>query len=47
MGAPDAVEGGLAYVERRPPRWRGRVSADWPEWPRPDAETTIEREDED
>ena len=38
MGAPDAIEGGLAYVERRAPDWKGRVSTDWPEWPRTDAE---------
>lgn len=30
MGAGDAVEGGLAYMERRAPRWISRVSADWP-----------------
>jgi enoyl-CoA hydratase/carnithine racemase len=33
MGGPDAVEGGLAYVERREPRWKSSVSADWPGWP--------------
>lgn len=38
MGAPDAIEGGLAWVERRAPAWRGRVSTDWPAWPRTDAE---------
>ena len=32
MGSPDAVEGGMAYFERRPPRWESRVSADWPGW---------------
>ena len=34
MGAPDAVEGGVAYVERRKPEWKLRVSRDWPDWPR-------------
>ena len=43
MGAPDAMEGGLAYVERRAPRWQGSVARDWPDWPRTDAE----REGED
>ena len=33
MGAPDAIEGGLAYVERRKPDWKLRVSKDWPDWP--------------
>lgn len=32
MSLPDAVEGGVAYLERRAPRWRGSVSADWPGW---------------
>ena len=31
MGRPDALEGGLAYVERRPARWSSSVSRDWPE----------------
>jgi len=34
MGAPDAIEGGVAYVERRKPEWKLRVSRDWPDWPR-------------
>lgn len=30
MGAPDATEGVLAYLERRAPRWSGRVTRDLP-----------------
>ena len=33
MGRPDAVEGVMAYLEKRDPRWTLRVSKDWPEWP--------------
>jgi len=32
MTKPDAVEGGMAYFERRTPAWSGRVSRDWPSW---------------
>jgi enoyl-CoA hydratase/carnithine racemase len=32
MGNPDAAEGPLAYLERRPPRWTSSVADDWPEW---------------
>ncbi len=32
MTMPDAVEGGAAYFERRPPNWTGRISQDWPGW---------------
>lgn len=32
MSTPDAVEGGLAYVERRTPRWSARLNKDWPRW---------------
>ncbi len=32
MGKPDAVEGGMAYFERRAPRWQTRLGADWPQW---------------
>lgn len=31
MGMPDALEGGLAFAERRAPRWCSKVSPDWPE----------------
>ena len=34
MGSPDAVEGVMAYLEKREPRWRGSVAADWPDWPK-------------
>jgi enoyl-CoA hydratase/carnithine racemase len=34
MGRPDAVEGVMAYLERRAPDWKLRVPRDWPdEWP--------------
>ncbi|MBT4522646.1 MAG: crotonase [Halieaceae bacterium] len=36
MTQPDAVEGGLAWAERRKPQWSGRISRDWPEWMAPD-----------
>ena len=32
MALPDAVEGGMAYFERRPPDWQSSVSRDWPDW---------------
>ena len=31
MMQPDAVEGGMAYVEKRAPKWQTSVSRDWPE----------------
>jgi len=34
MGRADALEGVMAFVERRTPRWQLTVSEDWPpEWP--------------
>lgn len=33
MGAPDAIEGPVAYLERRKPEWKLSVSKDWPKWP--------------
>ena len=30
MKQPDAVEGGMAYVEKRAPNWQSSVSKDWP-----------------
>lgn len=32
MSQSDAVEGGVAYMERRAPEWSGSISKDWPEW---------------
>jgi hypothetical protein len=32
MGRADAIEGGMAYVERRDPQWSSRISEDWPQW---------------
>lgn len=31
MAKPDAVEGGMAYFERRTPNWTSAVSRDWPD----------------
>jgi enoyl-CoA hydratase/carnithine racemase len=33
MGKPDAIEGAVAYLERRAPRWGLSVARDWPLWP--------------
>lgn len=34
MGQPDALEGVMAFLERRAPKWKLRVSRDWPtKWP--------------
>ena len=30
MGRPDAIEGGLAFVEKRAPRWQTPLSQHWP-----------------
>lgn len=38
MGRPDALEGAVAWLERRAPRWQSSLEADWPDWPRPDAD---------
>jgi len=36
MGGPDAIEGVMAYVERREPKWSQSVGRNWPEWPSED-----------
>ena len=33
MPKPDAIEGPVAFVEKRTPQWKLRVSRDFPEWP--------------
>jgi hypothetical protein len=33
MRRADAVEGAVAYLERRAPNWKLSVNDDWPEWP--------------
>ncbi len=32
MTTRDAIEGGIAYAERRPPQWSASVNRDWPCW---------------
>jgi hypothetical protein len=32
MSTADAVEGGTAYFERRPPQWSASINKDWPQW---------------
>lgn len=34
MGKSDAIEGVMAWIERRKPRWKLSVNNDWPEWPK-------------
>lgn len=37
MGAPDAREGVMAFLERRDPQWSMNLTDDWPaEWPAPE-----------
>ncbi|MBW2231451.1 MAG: enoyl-CoA hydratase/isomerase family protein [Deltaproteobacteria bacterium] len=36
MGRADAVEGVMAFLERRAPNWTSSVRDDWPEWPSAD-----------
>ncbi len=33
MGRPDAIEGVMAFLERRTPEWTSSVTKDWPDWP--------------
>lgn len=33
MGKPDAIEGVVAWLERRMPQWKSSVANDWPDWP--------------
>ena len=33
MPRPDAVEGPVAHVQKRRPRWRGSVANEFPDWP--------------
>ena len=33
MARADAIEGVVAYLERRAPQWKLSVSRDWPAWP--------------
>jgi len=33
MGLPDAIEGPVAWIERRPPQWKLSPTRDWPLWP--------------
>jgi enoyl-CoA hydratase/carnithine racemase len=33
MPRADAIEGPMAHVEQRVPKWTLRVSKDWPDWP--------------
>ena len=33
MGRSDAMEGVMAWLERRTPQWKLSPTKDWPEWP--------------
>ncbi len=33
MGRHDAIEGVMAWLERRAPQWKLSATKDWPEWP--------------
>ncbi len=33
MGLSDAVEGPMAWIERRAPQWKLSAKNDWPAWP--------------
>jgi len=33
MGRSDAIEGVMAWLERRAPQWKLSATKDWPEWP--------------
>ena len=33
MGAPDAIEGPVAFMEKREPQWKQTVSQHFPDWP--------------
>jgi enoyl-CoA hydratase/carnithine racemase len=32
MGRSDAIEGVMAWIERRQPQWKSSVKNDWPDW---------------
>lgn len=32
MTTPDAIEGGVAFMERRQPQWSASINDDWPDW---------------
>jgi hypothetical protein len=32
-GVLQVRQGVMAYLERRPPRWKLSVNRDWPDWP--------------